>query len=379
LDFFEEDEPPDSPDEPRRRSSRGRRSGSEEAGDEAGQPSRQQILTRQLTLAGVSIVVLILIFLAFRGCLDARKDRGFKNYVSDLTALTAETAQLSDNFFAALNGESEDGLDLQREVNSDRGQAEGQLDRAEGLDAPDEVAGAQTQIEIAYQYRADGLDVIAEQLSIAEGDQGSNAAINKITRQMTVFLASDVLYETARTEIEQALSDEGITIEGDTGVPKSKFLPTGDGDPNYLDSNEIAVLVGNAGSSSGAGGVGADCDPGDDLSHGLGLVSTTAQPSGVVLEPGVTTTLSPDSLEFAISVQNQGGADETNIKVSLGGDFGGSQTISSIAAGATQDVTIVPNSAPSSGASASLEVTMDTVCGEGVADNNTATYDLTFG
>ncbi len=379
MDFFEEDEPLDSPDEPRRRWSRGRRSGSEEAGDEAGQPSRQQILTRQLTLAGVSIVVLILIFLAFRGCLDARKDRGFKNYVSDLTALTSETAQLSDNFFAALNGESADGLDLEREVNSDRGQAEGQLDRAEGLDAPDEVAGAQTQIVIAYQYRADALDVIAEQLRIAEGDQGSNGAINKITRQMTVFLASDVLYETARTEIEQALSDEGITIEGDTGVPKSKFLPTGDGDPNYLDPNEIAVLVGNAGGSSGAGGGGADCDPGDDLSHGLGLVSTTAQPSGVVLEPGVTTTLSPDSLEFAISVQNQGGADETNIKVSLGGDFGGSQTISSIAAGATQDVTIVPNSAPSSGASASLEVTVDTVCGEGVAENNTATYNLTFG
>lgn len=71
--------------------------------------SRQQIRSRQLTLLGVTIVILILLFLAFRGCLNARKERSFENYVNDLSALTAETKQLSDNFFAAFKGGSQEG------------------------------------------------------------------------------------------------------------------------------------------------------------------------------------------------------------------------------------------------------------------------------
>jgi hypothetical protein len=339
-------------------------------------------LTRQLTLAGVSVVVLILIFLAFRGCLDARKERGFKNYVSDLTALTAETDQLSDGFFTALNGDSEEGsIDLVQQVSGDRGAAQGLLDRAENLDAPDQVAGAQTEIVLSYRLRRDGLDVIAEQLPSASGNQGSQKAINTIARQMGVFEASDVLYARSRIAIEQALTDEEIAIEG--GVPKSKFLPTGEGDPDYRDPAVIGPLVagaGGSGSGGGSGEMGADCDPGDDAVHGLGLVSTTALPGDVVLVEGATTTLSADGVEFSVTVQNQGGADEANVKVTLGGDFSGNQTINSIAAGETESVTIVPQPSPSAGQSSNLEVTVETVCGEQVAENNTtqAPYELTF-
>ena len=41
------------------------------------------------------------LFLAFRGCQNARTERSFTNYVSDLSALTVETKQLSDQFFGA--------------------------------------------------------------------------------------------------------------------------------------------------------------------------------------------------------------------------------------------------------------------------------------
>lgn len=380
MDFFDEDDPEDSgePDRPIRRARRPRAAG-QAAADGGDHPTRQQIRTRQLTLAGISIVVLILLFLAFRGCLDARKERAFKNYVSDLSALAVETKQLSDQFFGALDGGGQEGdISLESEVSGNRGTAQSLFDRAQGLDAPDEVSGAQAQVELSYDLRRDALDVIAAQLPAALGNKGSNKAIKSIAEQMEVLVASDVLFRRARFEIEQALENEEIVV--DDGVPESEFVPTGNDAPNYLDPEVIGGLLAGAGGGSSTGGDSANCDPGDDLTHGLALVSTTAQPSGTVLEPGTTVTLPADGLEFEIAVQNQGTADESGIKVSLGGDFSGTQTINSIAANETQTVTIVPKPAPSSGESASLDVTVDTVCGEQVPDNNTsaAPYELTF-
>jgi hypothetical protein len=379
VDFFDEDDPAES-DEPRARdSSRGRnRRGAAPAVESGARPTRQQIRTRQLTFAGIAIVVFILLVLAVRGCLDARKERSFKNYVSDLSALTVETKQLSDQFFGALNGSNEDSLDLESQVNGDRGTAQGLYDRAQGLDAPDEVAEEQTEVVLAYRLRRDALDEIADQLPTALGNKGSNKATKEIAEQMKVFVASDVLYRRAQEGIEGELNDQEIVVDG--GVPESVFLPTGNKDPDYLNADEVGALLSGAGGSStgGGGGSGADCDPGDGLTHGLGLVSTTAQPSGAALQPGATTAVTADGLEFAVEVQNQGEAPESNIKVTLGGDFSGTQTISNLASQETTSVTVVPKSVPSAGSAASLTVTVDTVCGEQVSENNESTYELTL-
>jgi hypothetical protein len=378
--LFDEDDPAENP-EPARETSRGRRGGLGAGGGNGGSPSNQQIMTRRLTLIGVSVVVLILLFLAFKGCLDARKERAFKNYNSDLTALTAETKQLSDGFFAALNGDSQDGdISLTNQVNGDRGTAQGLLDRAKGLDAPDEVAGAQTEVVLAYQLRLDALDEISEQLPAALGTAGSKKATKAIAEQMKVLVASDVLFARARQQDEAALDNEGIVVDG--GVPESAFLPTGKKDPNYLNADEIAVLLSGASTGTGTGGsTASNCDPGDGLTHGLGLVSTTAQPSGVVLQPGASASVPADAVEFEVSVQNQGEAPESDIKVTLSGDFSGTQRIGSIEAGAAQSVTIVPKPTPSAGESAELTVTVDTVCGEQVAENNVSEppYQISFG
>ena len=382
MDFFEEDEPVDGPS-PGREVGRTRRSGAPPP-EGPGNVSNQQILTRRLILAGVSIVVLILLFLAFKGCLDARKDRAFKNYVSDLSALTVETKQLSDAFFGALNGESESGdISLTNEVNGNRGTAQGLLDRAENLDAPDQVSSAQSQIVLTYRLRRDALEEIANQLNKAQGDVKPNKAIKAIVglMGMEAFLGSDVLYARGQSEIEQALIDEEIVIDG--GVPDSKFLPTGNKDPDYLDADTVAGLISSAGTGTGSttsGGDSANCDPGDGLTHGLGLVSTTVLPGGTVLQPGATASVPAADAEFEVAVANQGEAPESDIKVTLSGDLSGTQTIDTIAAAETQTVTIVPKQAPSAGESATLTVTVDTVCGEQVGENNVSEppYQITF-
>ena len=48
-------------------------------------------------------IVLILVLLAFKGCLNARKERSFENYARDLEGIVAQSQQLSKEFFTRLS------------------------------------------------------------------------------------------------------------------------------------------------------------------------------------------------------------------------------------------------------------------------------------
>lgn len=379
MDFFDDEDAPAEDEPPRRRERSG--PGSYAASEEPdGRPSREQIRTRQLTFIGVAIVIFILLVLAVRGCLDARKERAFQNYVSDLSAITAESEQLSDGFFGALQGRDSD-VSLDNQVNADRGTAGTLAERAENLDAPDQLAEAQRDVSLAFRLRADAMAAIAERMNTALGEEGARRAQRRIAEQMRVFAASDVLYERGRDVIEQTFADEGIVVEG--GVPESEFLPSGRRQPDYLQEETVQSLLAGAGGGGGGGrgADGADCDPGDELTHGLGLISVAAAPSGTALLPDSDNTISAEDTELTATVQNQGDpeADESDITVRLEGDFTGTQTISSLPAGEQSDVTIPLRPSPSAGDSGSITVTVDPVCGEQVLDNNTFSYELTFG
>jgi hypothetical protein len=184
---------------------------------------------------------------------------------------------------------------------------------------------------------------------------------------MKVLSASDILFARAADQIEQGLADQGVTVAD--GVPQSQFLPD---DPNYLIPDELNAALGSA--DVGGSTSDASCKN-DGKTHGLGLISTTLMPSGTALVDGgsVTAPSGDDSLQVA--VQNQGEGDESNISVKVSGDVSGSDTIDSLAAGEQGTVDI-----PLKGASGTAEIDVDvaTVPCEQVADNNKASYTVTF-
>lgn len=377
MDFFDtEDErervEPEGPAQRPRREPAARVRGG--GGDDGGisHASRQQIRTRQLILAAGTVVILILLVLAFRGCLDARKERSFKNYVSDLSALVADTDALSQSFFESFGGQSDSGITLENEVNGDRGTAQGLLDRALNLDAPDELSEAQSQIVLSYQLRRDALDEIAAKLGPAQGDEGAAKAVQNIAKQMQVFLASDILFSRAADQIAAELVEQEIVV--DEGVPESEFLPTGKNDPDYLDPDVVADAVAGAGVASSGGA--ENCGEDDGNVHGLELTSTTL--GGVDLQPGADNAVVADGAEFEIAATNQGEAPESDIQVTISGDFKGSQSISTIGNGESQTITVPAQPAPEAGDSGSVTVRVEPVCFEEVETNNEATYDLTF-
>src|SRR5215212_9393206 len=193
-------------------------------------------MVRRAVGVGMVVVLLILIVLGIKGCLNARKERNFENYASDLNTIAAQTNQLSSEFFDHLKDPgSLSPLSFEAQIDSYAGTASELKSRIESLDTPGDLKGAQSQLNLAYELRADGMSGIAKETKTALGNQGRTEAINAIADYMRYFLASDVLYSRAQVEIDSELQSESI----DAKAPESQFLP----DPvsDWLDPLKISA------------------------------------------------------------------------------------------------------------------------------------------
>ncbi len=323
-------------------------------------------MLRRLAAVGFGLLFVILVAVGIRGCLNAKKERTFENYVADLTALTTESNNLSESFFGRLEDPGDlSALQFEAEVKADRGTAEGLFDRARGLEAPDELQEANDLVTLTFQLRRDALAVISDEIATAFAREGSEEAIAVIASQMKVLLASDVLYGRAQTLIDQGLKEEQI----DTEVPASVFVPA---PPNWLDPDVIADALGQVQDSASA-----SATPGV---HGLALVGTTLLPNGIALESGTEATAPADGAELQVEVQNQGESEESDLTVSYETDAGGAGegTIGSIAPQETASASIPIEPPPTAGESVTLTVSVEEVPGEEIGDNNVATYQVSF-
>jgi CARDB len=326
-------------------------------------PQRQQILLRRTLALGVGLLILILIVLGVRGCLNARKHRALSDYARNVSQIVDETQQTSKSFFGKLSDPGKLSVtEFVAEVNADRSAMDNYLARVDALDTPGDMGSAQDSLKLVYELRDAAMTKIAGKISTALGNAGSKKAAEAIARQMRVLLGSDVLYSSVtRPEIDGVLADNGI--EGDD-VPKSEFLPE---ENKWLDESAVTAALGSVtGATAGA-------TPGV---HGLGLISTSIDGTELSAE-GTTTVVVEGTPEVEVQVQNQGESTENGVTVSVTVDGNTvQQDISSIGAGETATVAIPLTPAPKG--EATLEVEAEPVPGEQVSENNEATYSVTF-
>lgn len=339
-------------------------------GHESRPHGQGQFLLRRLIAVGAGIFVVILAVVGIRGCLDARKERAFENYLRDLSSVAGDSRQLSNGFFERLNNPPADlsELDLQNQIRSDRGSAEGHLQRVRGLDVPDQLAEPQEELTLAFELRRDALEAIAERIPDALGDEGRQDAIEAIARQMQVLVASDALYARARQGIRQVLAEEEI----DGNVPASRFVP----DPveRYLNDLELSALL-----------AAVAVEPGEMARvRGVEILSTTVNPAGVVLIPGSLNTVALDRrAELAVDVQNSGEVREAEVMVrfSISGApdaIEGRSTIPRINPAASEAASLRIQPLPPTDTELTLTVTVAPVPGETLIENNQSTYPLSF-
>lgn len=321
------------------------------------------MLRRGLAL-GAGLLALILIVLGVKGCLDARAERELSDYARNVTEIVEETAQTSKAFFGKLEDPGELSVnEFIEAVKADRSAMDNYASRVDALSTPGDMASAQQTLELVYRLRAEAMDAIANRMGAALGDVGAEKAMQAITRQMQRLLASDVLYETiVRPEINTVLADNGI--EG-SDVPKSAFVPGG---TTWLEESAVSDALGAISGSGGTAGPGI---------HGLGLIPPVTV-NGTELAEGATVTVaSAEGVEVEVQVQNQGTAEESGVGVSVSYDGNTvSEDISTIAPQEIVPVTIPLTPTPSG--TVTLEIKVDTVPGEKVAENNEASYTVAF-
>lgn len=324
---------------------------------------RQQILRRRGLALGAGLLVLVLLVLGVRGCLNARKHRALSDYARNVSQIVDETDQTSKSFFGKLAEPGELSVtEFVAEVNADRSAMDNYVARVDSLDTPGDMGNAQETLELVYELRGSAMTEVAGRMSTALGDVGSEKATAAIANQMAKLLAADVLYASvARPEIDGVLADNGI--EGDD-VPESVFLQDG---TEWLDESAVSVALGAVSGATGEATSGV---------HGLGLLGTSV--NGAELTPeGSTAVAAEETPEVEVQVQNQGESTENGVTVSV--TVNGEtlqQDISSIEAGATETVTIPLTPAPKG--EVTLEVEAVPVPGEQVSENNEASYTVVF-
>jgi hypothetical protein len=328
-------------------------------------------LVRRTIAAGAAILVFILLVVAFKGCLNARKERNMQDYVRNTNELVNLSKAESRRLFTILEAPSDQNQDIDRQnqANTLKIDSATLADRANDLDVPDQLSKAQDYFVESLELRRDALSVIAEELPKATAQEEQRQSTGRIAEMMRVFDASDVLMRSRfRVEEDDALKEENVAAT----LP-SKGALTFLADLQWLQPDFVADQIG------GISGTGGSATPG---LHGDGL--GTVSLGGVALTPGASTTvqLSKD-IAFDIQVVNQGDSTETDVGVTVTVGSGGDaikleETIPEIAAGELKTASIPLTSQPPTGQNVPITVNVKPVPGEEVTDNNKAEFTVIF-
>jgi hypothetical protein len=329
------------------------------------------MLRRTIALVG-GVLVLILLVLGVRSCFNARKESAIKDYATDSAELLSESKEDGDQLFKLLAGEggTDQATAIINQLNGYRTSSASRVDRAEALDVPGDLKGAQDQLLDVLELRAQGLADITDALQVALGDQDRREGSDEVAKQMQVFLASDIVdTQLFRRELFDVLRDEGLSAPN---LPAKGFVPDIEWlQPDFVADQVNALRTGTGGSGDAAPGL-----------HGNGIAGVSL--GGVALAPGgsATVELSGD-LAFEIQVQNQGENTENDVVVRVTVGDGGDadeqeETIDTIAAGELKTVTIPLTKQPATGQQVPIKVEVEPVAGEQKTDNNTQESSVIF-
>ena len=114
-------------------------------------------MARRLGAVVAGILILVLLVLGIRGCLNARKERAFRKLRSRPQHARPAVAARSARGSSALLRPCARPAAGETDIRADRSAADGVVSRAESLDPPGELSNAQDDVVEAFQLRADGL------------------------------------------------------------------------------------------------------------------------------------------------------------------------------------------------------------------------------
>jgi hypothetical protein len=330
-------------------------------------------MVRRRIAAGVGVVLLIVVVLVINGCLKSGKESALKEYNSDAGQLVQESdQQVAHPLFETLAGASgKSPLDVEEEVDQLRLQAQTDAAHAKSLSVPGEMEGAQRNLLLVFDLRAEGLAKIANLVRTALSGQNNKQASTNIAGAMELFLTSDVLWsQRVAPLIQQTLAAGGVQGQSTAGT---QFLPN----LGWLEpSTVLARLTGQATGSSQSNQI----TPG---THGSALIGVSVGSTNLEPPPALNQISGGANQTFAVKVEDSGSNPETDVKVEVSVDAGGKQykashVIDKTEPGVTSSVDIPVEGVPQ-GVASTITVYVQPVPGETNVENNKGTYHAIFG
>jgi hypothetical protein len=379
LSFFDDDDEPTQRTAAQpRRAPAGSRSGGGGGGGRQDPHERQQLLVRRAIAAGVGLVIVIVLVLGIKACLDSSNEDAMKNYNTQVTGIAKSSdSEVTGPLFTNLKSGGA-GQDLQQQINGYRLIADENVKRAKALDVPDDMKRTQQYVVQALNFRSEALANIAAQIPAATSTKGDpTTAVNKIAGQMQALLASDVIWsQRVVPYMTDAFDNAGI---GGQVIPASRSL----NNLSWLAPATVATALGatlSASSSSSAGAGGSPCTT--TCGHGLDGVSV----GGVDLQPAPAANKPSNTapVTFDVKFSNQGQQDEARVPVTVTITGAGVKTITArgvvaqTKAGTPAEVQIPLTTPPPANKVVKIVVQVLPVPGEKDTTNNSGTYDAVF-
>ena len=372
MSFFEDEEEEQfeediAPPPRRSRPRRGRRPRPSRRG-----PGGQSPLGRVLLILAAVIVVVLVISLGIKSCVDQRRVSQYQDYFAAVSNVVNDSdaigKQLSDIFQNPSPGVRQQ---LEGKLTDFQNASNQIVDRAKAINPPDAFKQENEWFVASMQVRARGLNGLQPAMLNALGAQDNNAGAAQVSHEMLILLTSDVSYdEFFYQPCQRELGNEQIT---DSKVPQSKFLADAELASQQTDVSVLEKLKGGA--TAQVTGL-----------HGVALVSVKAQPSGAQLDPANQNNLkASDALTFQVEVENQGEATETNVPVSITLTAPSRPnpqkvdgTIPSIAPNERKTIELTGLAAGAGSEVTILSVSCGPVPGEKNLQNNSAQYKIVF-
>jgi len=333
-------------------------------------------MVRRAVAAGVGLLVLVLLVVGVRGCLNNRKEQALKDYNRDVAGLVQDADQNTDDFFQTLGTGGSSPNDLQTQVNQLRVRAEGQTRSAVKLDVPGEMLPAHRNLVLTLSLIQEAVGKVAEKLPSALASDATVAenAVKGISGEMQAFTSADVVYTRRVAAIIQQILDKE-EIGGQT-IQRSSFQQN----LGWLDPDIVARRIGSDAGRGAGGGATREPTPG---THGHSLVSTAVGDRTLVAGGAPNRIRASSNVTFRAVIANQGENSETDVRVRVrirgaGKTITAQETVDETKAGTNAEVSVALGQAPPIGEAVQITVEVRPVPGEGKTDNNSQTYTALF-
>lgn len=332
---------------------------------------------RRAVAAGVGLLVLVLLVVFVRGCLNSAKEQALKDYNRDVSGIVQTANENTATFFDTLSAGGSSASDLQTQINQLRVRAESQTSEAVKLGVPDEMKAPQRNFVLTLSLLQESIGKVAEKIpsALASDSAVAEGAVKSIAGEMQSFTAGDVVYARRVAAVIQEILDKE-QIGGQT-IQRSNFQQN----LGWLDPDIVARRIGSDAGRGAGGGATGDPAPG---THGHALVSAAV--GDKTLAPGTASNrlAASSNLAFKVVIANQGENVETDVRVRvrISGPnvktISAQKTVDQTRPGANAEVSVPLGQAPPIGEPVTITIEVRAVPGEKMTDNNSQTYTALF-